>query len=127
MRVVSQKTRDQAQNLADARDKLAAMIAAALIAPKPRKPTRPTFGSKLRRADAKRRQANKKRLRGRRGSAGNEPLSRGGRAIVLVPPSPASGYERQRLLDDQPRTARERQIRPRPLDQHEQPVLEPLK
>jgi ribosome-associated protein len=64
VRVVSQKTRDQAQNLADARDKLAAMIAAALIVPKPRKPTRPTFGSKLRRMDAKRRNANKKQLRG---------------------------------------------------------------
>src|SRR3954462_1669914 len=33
VRVVSQKTRDQAQNLADARDKLAAMIAAALVVP----------------------------------------------------------------------------------------------
>jgi ribosome-associated protein len=68
VRVVSQKTRDQAQNLADARDKLAAMIAAALVVPKPRRPTRPTFGSKMRRADAKRRQSNKKRLRGNVGS-----------------------------------------------------------
>ena len=65
LRVVSQRTRDQAQNLADARAKLAEMIGQALVAPRPRRPTRPTLGSKRRRAEAKRRQSNKKRMRGR--------------------------------------------------------------
>jgi ribosome-associated protein len=65
LRIASQRTRDQVHNLEDARDKLAELIRAALIPPKPRKPTRPTYGSKLRRAEAKRRTSHKKALRGR--------------------------------------------------------------
>ena len=68
IRIASQLTRDQVRNLEDARDKLAAMIREALVPPKPRKPTRPTYGSKVRRADAKRRTSNKKAMRGRVGS-----------------------------------------------------------
>ena len=65
VRIVSQATRDQAKNLADARDKLAELIRAAAVAPVLRRPTKPTRGSKVRRADDKRRQAQKKQMRGR--------------------------------------------------------------
>jgi ribosome-associated protein len=65
VRIVSQATRDQAKNLEDAREKLAELIRAALVVPVQRRPTKPTRGSKVRRADAKRRQAHKKQLRGR--------------------------------------------------------------
>jgi ribosome-associated protein len=65
VRITSQATRDQPKNLEDAREKLAELIRAALIAPIPRRPTKPTRGSKRRRADAKRHQAEKKQMRGR--------------------------------------------------------------
>jgi len=65
VRIVSQATRDQAKNLEDAREKLAELIRAAMVAPIPRRPTKPTRGSKVRRADAKRRQSHKKQMRGR--------------------------------------------------------------
>jgi ribosome-associated protein len=53
--VTSQATRDQARNLADARAKLAAIVARALHRPRKRRPTRPTAGSRERRLDAKKR------------------------------------------------------------------------
>jgi ribosome-associated protein len=65
VRITSQATRDQPKNLEDAREKLAELIRAALVVPVPRRPTKPTRGSKVRRADAKRRQAQKKQMRGR--------------------------------------------------------------
>jgi ribosome-associated protein len=58
--VVSQKTRDQAKNLADARDKLKDIILKALEVPKPRKATKPTKGSKTRRLATKKKVATKK-------------------------------------------------------------------
>jgi ribosome-associated protein len=67
IRVSSQRTRDQVRNLEDTREKLAIMIREALIVPKSRRATRPTRGSKLRRADDKRRTSHKKSLRGRVG------------------------------------------------------------
>lgn len=63
--IVSQKTRDQLQNLNDAREKLAALIASALVVPKVRRPTKPTRGSTRRRLEGKKLQANKKQARGR--------------------------------------------------------------
>lgn len=63
--ITSQRTRDQLQNLEDAREKLAALIRSALIPPKPRRPTKPTFGSKLRRLEGKQRTKQKKQSRGR--------------------------------------------------------------
>jgi ribosome-associated protein len=66
--ITSQRTRDQLQNLEDARDKLATLIKAALIAPRPRRPTKPTYGSKLRRLEGKSRTKQKKQSRGRVGS-----------------------------------------------------------
>ena len=65
LHVVSQRTRDQLQNLEDAREKLRAMIAEALVPPKPRKPTKPTRGSKRRRLEGKRHRAGTKAMRGR--------------------------------------------------------------
>jgi ribosome-associated protein len=65
VRIVSQATRDQLKNLEDAREKLAALIREALVVPVPRRATRPTLGSKRRRAEQKRRQSQKKQLRGK--------------------------------------------------------------
>ena len=67
LHVISQLTRDQLRNLEDARDKLAALIAQALIVPRTRRPTKPTRGSQRRRIDEKRRDAGKKQLRRRVG------------------------------------------------------------
>ena len=65
LHVVSQRTRDQLRNLEDAREKLADMIAAALVVPRERRPTKPTRGSQRRRVDEKRRTSGKKQLRQR--------------------------------------------------------------
>ena len=61
--VVSQAERDQPRNLEDARAKLAALIAQALVAPRARKKTRPTAGSRERRIAAKTRRGDVKRTR----------------------------------------------------------------
>jgi ribosome-associated protein len=58
--IQGQRFRDQAKNIEDCRERLREMIVAALHAPKARKPTRPTRGSKRRRLDAKRRQSERK-------------------------------------------------------------------
>lgn len=57
--------RSQARNRAIARERLAALIRAALIAPRPRLPTAPTRASRLRRIEAKARRGAVKALRGR--------------------------------------------------------------
>jgi ribosome-associated protein len=61
--VVSQAERDQPHNLEDARAKLAALVARALVPPRPRKKTRPTAASRQRRLDAKTRRGATKRAR----------------------------------------------------------------
>jgi ribosome-associated protein len=61
--VTSQVTRDQSRNLEDARQKLAALIARALVVPKKRKPTKPGKGAKERRLGEKRRHSEKKESR----------------------------------------------------------------
>ncbi len=53
--VVSDRTRDQLKNLADAREKVAEAIREALIRPIPRRATKPTKGSKERRLESKKR------------------------------------------------------------------------
>jgi len=63
--VVSQKTRDQARNLEDARRKLADLVARALVPPTPRRPTRPTRSAHERRLGEKKRRGAHKRQRGR--------------------------------------------------------------
>lgn len=62
--IVSEKTRDQAKNLEDARAKAIQIILEAMVPPVPRRPTRPTRASKTRRLDAKRQAGEKKRARG---------------------------------------------------------------
>jgi ribosome-associated protein len=55
--LTAERHRSQALNRADARDRLRDLILAALVAPKPRRPTRPTAGSVRRRLEAKARRA----------------------------------------------------------------------
>jgi len=59
----SERTRDRQQNLEDAREKLREFVARALVAPKKRRPTKPSKGAKARRLDEKRRVGMKKRDR----------------------------------------------------------------
>ncbi len=63
--VTSQKTRDQARNLDDAREKLAALVREALRPPKRRKRTRPSKAAKERRLKEKRATKEKKDSRGK--------------------------------------------------------------
>ena len=59
------ETRSQARNREIARERLAELVARALITPKRRIPTRPTAGSKRRRLDAKKQRGEIKSLRGK--------------------------------------------------------------
>jgi ribosome-associated protein len=63
LQVISQKTRDQARNLEDAHEKIRALVAAALIEPKPRRRTRPSRGAVEARLSEKRRTSERKRVR----------------------------------------------------------------
>src|SRR6478672_4782552 len=64
--VVATEHRSQLRNRDAARERLVALLAAALAPdPAPRRPTRPTAGSRRRRLDAKTRRGAIKRLRGR--------------------------------------------------------------
>ena len=54
----------QERNRADARERLAALVAEAAVPPTPRRPTRPTLASKTRRLESKSRRGSIKRLRG---------------------------------------------------------------
>ncbi|MBK7294883.1 MAG: aminoacyl-tRNA hydrolase [Holophagaceae bacterium] len=61
--VISDRTRDQLKNLADAREKAAEAIRTALVRPVPRRATKPTKGSKERRLDTKKRTSQTKQQR----------------------------------------------------------------
>ena len=61
--LTSSLTRDQGANLEDARAKVARAVQQALVAPIPRRPTRPTYGSKLRRVAAKKQTSARKQDR----------------------------------------------------------------
>jgi ribosome-associated protein len=63
--VTSQATRNQARNLEDARDKVRALVAAALTAPRLRTATKPSVAARERRLVEKRSRSGVKRLRGR--------------------------------------------------------------
>ena len=65
VRAVAQDARSQSRNRDLALERLRARLAKALAVPRPRRPTRPTAGSKARRAQSKRRQAERKRERRR--------------------------------------------------------------
>jgi ribosome-associated protein len=64
--ITSQASRDQRQNLEDARDKLRSLVLAALVRPKKRRPTKPSRGATQRRLDEKQRQGSLKRQRSSR-------------------------------------------------------------
>ena len=61
--VSSQETRDQARNREDCVAKVAGLIRAALIRPKVRRATKPTWASKARRVEAKRHRSERLRQR----------------------------------------------------------------
>lgn len=61
--VTSQRTRDQRLNLEDARDKVRALVARALVRPRPRRKTRPTRSSVERRLAEKKHRARTKSSR----------------------------------------------------------------
>lgn len=63
--VTSQATREQAANLEAARARVRELVLAALREPRPRRPSRPTAGSKEQRLTAKKRRAAVKRWRAR--------------------------------------------------------------
>jgi ribosome-associated protein len=63
--VLSQRTRDQGRNLEDAREKVRALVAHALIAPRARRPTRIPKAARERRLAGKHAKAVVKRQRGR--------------------------------------------------------------
>ena len=63
--IKAQQYRTQEQNRADALERLAALIAAASVQEKPRRPTKPTYGSKQRRLEGKSRRSGLKASRGR--------------------------------------------------------------
>ena len=60
----ARRFRTQERNRADARERLAALVAEAAVPPTPRRPTRPTLASKTRRLESKSRRGSIKRLRG---------------------------------------------------------------
>ena len=62
--IVAQRHRTQERNRQDALERLVALIREAAVAPVPRRPTRPTLGSKKRRLESKERRSEVKRLRG---------------------------------------------------------------
>jgi ribosome-associated protein len=64
LHVTSQRTRDREKNLADAYEKVRVLVAAAMIAPTPRRPTRPTRGAVRARLADKRHASDRKRSRG---------------------------------------------------------------
>ncbi len=63
--VISQASRNQRRNLEDARDRVAGLIRAALVAPRRRVPTAPTAGARRRRLAGKKQRADVKRWRAR--------------------------------------------------------------
>jgi ribosome-associated protein len=63
--ITAQRFRSQPMNRADAVERLAELIRRAAIPPVPRRKTKPTLGSKLRRLESKANRAGIKSLRGR--------------------------------------------------------------
>jgi ribosome-associated protein len=61
--ITAERHRTQERNRQDARERLVVLIRQAAIRPKPRRPTRPTAGSRERRIKAKKRRSRIKRLR----------------------------------------------------------------
>jgi ribosome-associated protein len=70
--VTSQRTRDREKNLEDARSRVGALVERALPEPIERRATRPTFSSRVRRVDDKKKVQAKKRSRQRPSRSGDE-------------------------------------------------------
>jgi ribosome-associated protein len=62
--IVAQRFRTQEANRRDARNRLTALIKAATVVPKPRRPTRPSLGARRQRMEDKKRRGQIKALRG---------------------------------------------------------------
>lgn len=62
--ITAERFRTQERNRADALDRLVGLIREATVAPKPRRPTRPTAAARARRLDSKKRRSGVKALRG---------------------------------------------------------------
>ena len=65
--IQAQRFRSQDRNRADAIDRLVEMLKEAMVRPTPRRPTKPTFASKQRRLEGKKRRSDVKARRGRDG------------------------------------------------------------
>lgn len=63
LRIVAADTRSQTQNRALALQRLASLVAGALVVPKTRRPTKPTRSSKVARLETKKRRSTQKRDR----------------------------------------------------------------
>ena len=63
----AQRFRTQERNRADATDRLLELLREAMTRPKPRRPTKPTLGSKTRRLEGKKRRSE---IKAKRGSGG---------------------------------------------------------
>ena len=63
--IEAQRFRTQDQNRQDARERLAALIRAALERPRHRRPTKPKFSAKVKRLESKKTRAQTKQLRAR--------------------------------------------------------------
>jgi ribosome-associated protein len=63
--ISSQRYRDQGRNIVDAKEKLAAMLLGVAVAPKKRRPTKPSRASVARRIESKQATSKKKQMRGR--------------------------------------------------------------
>jgi ribosome-associated protein len=63
LQVTSQKTRDQGRNLEDAYEKVRRLVAAAMVEPTVRRPTKPSRAAVRRRLDEKRRTSERKKGR----------------------------------------------------------------
>ena len=64
--IQAQRFRTQERNRADAIDRLVALLREAMVRPVPRRPTKPTFGSKQRRLEGKKHRGDIKAKRGNR-------------------------------------------------------------
>jgi ribosome-associated protein len=64
--IQAQRFRTQERNRADAIDRLVELLREAMVRPTPRRPTRPTLGSKQRRLEGKKRRGDVKAKRGNR-------------------------------------------------------------
>ena len=65
--IQAQRFRTQERNRADAIDRLVELLREAMVRPTPRRPTKPTYASKQRRLEGKKRRGDVKARRGSRG------------------------------------------------------------